>query len=314
VGSGGIMETSHHESKAKRRRREKQERKDIHNAPDQVAYSKIPQDFIESTRWSMSAQMLFASADLAQTLNRLDGELCAAAMDVIGYAFAPPRIGEDESRLVSSLLKISTGPDADEALYSWGHALDPATQWQTTPPLRQVYSLLQTITDNPHPQFVAAIMRGTKETEMIAPCWVMCIGDHLKALASIKNGGLLHQAGSLLLIDSAHGRYSTSDDDLVILRKRRDGLLVTTPPLVTEPITTGEIRSARAFVESYQGHELRGKFLPFPQCEKLGRAIGLCIDNGYGVLAPGNLPHGFQAGGTVCGSLATALPAPALHH
>jgi len=178
------------------------------------------------------------------------------------------------------LLNITLGEENQKALAAWNHGDKKEI---CINPRIHCYNLLQKIPDMPCPMRLQILRKevlrfGIKSYKF----WCMeAIPHHIGISATIAGGGILHQAGSLYLLDA--GKIRQCEHELWLVRLRHDGIYATSQLSKTGNLKPSEIKSMKKFIANYRGDRIKGslELLQGSEATRICKALGMVIEDGF---------------------------------
>jgi len=177
------------------------------------------------------------------------------------------------------LINVTSGEANQRALADWNHGVNVH---ENADPKIYCFNLLQKTPDMPSQMRIAAcreeILRLGFDSEKI---WFQeGIPHHLTISATIAGDGILHEAGSLYLLDA--GKTRQSNHELWLARLRNDGIYATSRLGKIGNLRPSEVKSMKQFIAEYKGVPIGGRIevTQGDDATRICKFLGMTIESG----------------------------------
>lgn len=199
---------------------------------------------------------------------------------LLGQVLIGARHWEFWDEIRHHLLNITLGEENQKALAAWNH--NDKKEIYANPRIH-CFNLLQKIPDMISPTRLETcrkeMLRFGLKSEKI---WYQeGIPHHVGISATIAGGGILHQAGSLYLLDA--GKTRKCNHELWLVRLRHDGIYATSQLAKIGNLKPSEIKSMKEFILNYDGDPIKGgiEVGQGTEATRICKALGMVIENDF---------------------------------
>lgn len=198
---------------------------------------------------------------------------------LFGHVLVGARHWEFWSDIRHHLTNVTLGEESQKALAAWNWC--DKKEIYTNPRI-YCFNLLQKAPDMPSPMRLQTcrkeILRLGLKSEKI--WYQQGIPHHIGISGTIAGNGILHNAGSLYLLDA--GKVHQNKHELWLARLRHDGIYATSKLAKIGNLRPSEIKSMKQFILNYRGKPIGGTLetLQGNEATRICKAIGMTIEEG----------------------------------